>query len=451
MEANAAWRLSAPHPSASLVLLAFECAACVQRRQPQLELVHHDRGQVAQGRQVGLGHLARHGVEDVDGAEPVAIGGDERRGGVELDAELPCDQRIAGDARVGAGVIDEYGSSLQDRRGAQPRVAADLAHAVQAVGGLEPDPVGVHDADGRDRRARTARRQGGHPVERPVGRRVEDARSGAPRRDGRARSPPWSSQLLLTGPRGQRLSRQPAGSQHIRTPTRCAPGAPLRRAATGAAAQRGRRRSTAVNCWLVPQGVWWSSPAGGDEFVSRELPRQLLVGVAHDRQPTAGQRAVRTEGGHHGVAAGPQAAPAGRRGSPRARPARSGSGRPRGRATARTCRPGLKSSTSATVRTTWSPCRAEPVAHRLECGLGEVDRHQVEVAALHEVVDEGRPAGADVDDRLGYGQPGLVDQAQGELRHRLPPRDTVLGLATVHVLPEGLACSWSSGRASGVL
>lgn len=71
-----------------------------------------------------------------------------------------------------------------------------------------------------------------------------------------------------------------------------------------------------------------------------------------------------------------------------------------------------------------SPCRAEPVAHGLQGGGGQVDRGQVGEAAPQEVVDErGRP-GPDVDDRGIVVEAGPVDEAEGQpgLRGAAHPR-----------------------------
>lgn len=66
---------------------AFGCGAhllfggdCANGRQAHLQLVHHQGGQVLEGRQLLRGHLAGLGVEHVDGAQVVAVGGGDGGG-----------------------------------------------------------------------------------------------------------------------------------------------------------------------------------------------------------------------------------------------------------------------------------------------------------------------------------------------------------------------------------
>ena len=77
-------------------------------------------------------------------------------------------------ARIGDGVVDHVRAVGAERRRAQPGFGTDLGDAVQALGGGEPDPVGVDDADRGDRGAAHRRRGGGDGVELAVGGGVED-------------------------------------------------------------------------------------------------------------------------------------------------------------------------------------------------------------------------------------------------------------------------------------
>jgi len=65
-----------------------------QGRQPQLPLIGHDRGEVLQHTQRLGGEVAGGAVDDVDGAKPIAVVGDDRRGRVELQPQLAPDQRM---------------------------------------------------------------------------------------------------------------------------------------------------------------------------------------------------------------------------------------------------------------------------------------------------------------------------------------------------------------------
>ena len=91
----------------------------------QLEQRHHLGGDVAQQAQLHRVERARAVVEGADGADGVAVAGEQRRRRVEPDAGgAPGDERVVGEQRLGAGVggVDDLG--------AEHRV---LAHRVAAA------------------------------------------------------------------------------------------------------------------------------------------------------------------------------------------------------------------------------------------------------------------------------------------------------------------------------
>ncbi len=151
-------------------LLALNLA---DRRQPQFQLVHDDRRQLVQGLHLLIGRRARLGVDDVDGAEAMSVGGDDRCRRVEPHAELALDQRIGRRARIGRAVGDEVGLRAQDRRSAEPRRARDLRGA-QTNRRLEPDALLVDDRDGRERHVEEPCGERADAIEGAVGGRVED-------------------------------------------------------------------------------------------------------------------------------------------------------------------------------------------------------------------------------------------------------------------------------------
>jgi hypothetical protein len=104
----------------------------------------------------------------------LAIGGDDRGGGVEPQPQLTTYQRMIEGARIRDRVVDHVRALGAERRRAQSRFRADLRDTIQSLGRGEPDPVGVDDADRGDRGA--AHRCGGRRdgVELAVGWSVED-------------------------------------------------------------------------------------------------------------------------------------------------------------------------------------------------------------------------------------------------------------------------------------
>ena len=211
-----------------------------------------------------------------------------------------------------------------------------------------------------------------------------------------------------------------------------------------------RRSRTAVNCWVLPQGVTWSSPAVDTSVKPGNSRGQLVVGVAHDGQPAARRRAVGTEGGHHDAAARVQAAL--ERGAvvvalvvlgeevedgpvvpQRELPARDGSrGRPRRRGPRASRRP----------RAGRAPSAARWPTGRWRSGRGSRARRRWSTS-----VDQ--PAPTSMTGSVAA-DAGLVDQAERELGHGLPPGDAVDVLVVVDPLPEVLAGCGVVGRQRSV-
>ena len=97
------------------------------------------------------GRVVRLGVEDVDGADAVAVGGDDGGGGEEPDAPFAADEGIAGGSGFGEGVGYHARNAVEDRGAAQSEISLDVIQAVQTVRRLEPDAIGIDDRDGRHR------------------------------------------------------------------------------------------------------------------------------------------------------------------------------------------------------------------------------------------------------------------------------------------------------------
>jgi hypothetical protein len=101
------------------VCLEFRGAAA------QLELVDHQRGEVAQlllleGREAGL---VPHPIHDAERAQPVAVGRRERGAGVEADALRPGHERIVDEPVVGAGIGNDEHVVADDGVGTEGEIA----------------------------------------------------------------------------------------------------------------------------------------------------------------------------------------------------------------------------------------------------------------------------------------------------------------------------------------
>jgi hypothetical protein len=87
-------------------------------------------------------------VGDGDGAERVAVGGDERGGGVEAGARRAPDERAVGVGGFGQGVADDEYVGLCEGVFAEGVGAGNLP-ALEAVGRFEPETVAVDERDPR--------------------------------------------------------------------------------------------------------------------------------------------------------------------------------------------------------------------------------------------------------------------------------------------------------------
>ena len=140
---------------------------------PQFQLRHHLPRQGLQGVLLRRRQCARHLVNDTEGAEGVAVGGDQGGAGVEADGEVARDQGVVGEARVGGGVRDEEDVGLEQGVGAEGHVARGLA-GVQPDLRLEPLTVLGDQADDGHGDAADLGGQAGEIIERRFRGGVED-------------------------------------------------------------------------------------------------------------------------------------------------------------------------------------------------------------------------------------------------------------------------------------
>jgi len=135
------------------------------------------------------------------------------------------------------------------------------------------------------------------------------------------------------------------------------------------------------------------------------------VGVAHDGQSAAGGRSVGAEGGHDDPAAWLQVPV--QRGEVvlpfvwLGQEVEDGPVVPQ-----RVAAPELQVEHVGDGQDHAGPAWAEPFSHGVQRGDRQVDRRQVGVPALEEVVHQRRPAGTDVDHRLGAPDAGGVHQPE---------------------------------------
>ncbi len=139
----------------------------------QQQRLHHRLRQLGELELLLFAELARRAVDHAQRAQALAAGQHQRRAGVEADAGLAGDQRVVGEARIGARVGHGHHIALEDGVGAERKVARRLLHAGQAEVGLEPLALVVNQADQRDRRAGDLRGQAGEAVEQRLRRRVQ--------------------------------------------------------------------------------------------------------------------------------------------------------------------------------------------------------------------------------------------------------------------------------------
>ena len=119
------------------------------------------------------GEHTRYGIENTDRAERVAVGGDDRRAGIEADARLAGDQRVVVKARIERRVFDDEHRALgHDRMGAERQVAVGFGR-VQTDTSFEPLSIRIEKRDQTDRRAADLRREQHDVVIEQLGQGVE--------------------------------------------------------------------------------------------------------------------------------------------------------------------------------------------------------------------------------------------------------------------------------------
>ena len=116
--------------------------------------------------------LARHPVDDAQGAESVPLRGYQRGAGVEADIRFAQDKGVVGEARVLRGVANDEEIFLVDGMSAEGDVARGLCE-LQADFGLEPLTRFIDQGDQRDRRLADVGREFDQIVEQFFRRRVE--------------------------------------------------------------------------------------------------------------------------------------------------------------------------------------------------------------------------------------------------------------------------------------
>ena len=206
----------------------------------ELHLGDHLVAEDAQGGELLAVEAPGDAVDDTEGAELEAVAGDQGGAGVEANVRVTDDQRIVGEARVGAGVRHLEDVVLQDGVGAEGERPRGLGGG-QADARLEPLAMLVDEADQGDRCAADLAGELGEAVEGLLRRGVEDRVA----QEGAQAGPLVVRQRRLV--HGENLS----ASRFCRYPRRCG----------GAAGE------SAAEC--SPEYVR-SSPAGGPAGVSRD-------------------------------------------------------------------------------------------------------------------------------------------------------------------------------------
>ena len=123
---------------------------------------------------LGIGERPGSGVEDSNGAKNEAGFINNRAPGVKAKMGIFANERIEEKAAIFGKVRDHQGKvGSKDRVGAESDLSVQLGN-VEADLGLEPEAVGIHQRDDRDRRLKRVTGQPGEGVEVELRRRVED-------------------------------------------------------------------------------------------------------------------------------------------------------------------------------------------------------------------------------------------------------------------------------------
>ena len=152
----------------------------------QFELRHHLARQAPQGFGLLEVELPRLEIDDAQGPQRIAFDGDERHAAVELEIGLAGDEGDSAEAGILPQVRRHDHLGAADRRRAKgdfPRTLVQVRR--QAVLGLEPQAIVVHEADVGDWALADLRRELADLVIGDVGGCIEDiegANSGEPLR-----------------------------------------------------------------------------------------------------------------------------------------------------------------------------------------------------------------------------------------------------------------------------
>ncbi len=139
----------------------------------QFQLVDHQLGKVRQNIQLGVGQLARLGVDGTQGADVGAVLHLQRHPGVEPHMGRTHHQRVVGEPFIQKRVRNDEGCVLLNGMGAKGIAARGLLH-IQPDTRLEPLPIFIDERDQHDGHAQGRLGQPGDPVERLFWRRVQD-------------------------------------------------------------------------------------------------------------------------------------------------------------------------------------------------------------------------------------------------------------------------------------
>ena len=139
-----------------------------------------DSGQIAQNVPFLIRQRARLGVDDAERAKPGKHIGmpvmmrSQRDPGVKTDMRLAHHERVAREARVGAGVLYHQQIVLMDGMRAKGLIARRFPHLAQTLRRFEPLPILIHQRHQGDRAVEQPPRQRGQRVKIPLRRRIED-------------------------------------------------------------------------------------------------------------------------------------------------------------------------------------------------------------------------------------------------------------------------------------
>ena len=110
----------------------------------------HDRQQ-AEHFTLGLAQHPRLAIDHAQGADTTAVGEADRGTGIEANVRLAGNQGIVGEARVARGVGDLEDLVAEHGMGTERHITRGFGDARKAHIGLEPLPLGIDQADERDR------------------------------------------------------------------------------------------------------------------------------------------------------------------------------------------------------------------------------------------------------------------------------------------------------------